>query len=436
MLVLLIVPASQAAVAIVNGIVHACIAPRRLPRLDCSDGVPDDCRTFVVVPTLLLSRANVETLVEKLEIHYLANRDPNLRFALLTDGPDADTRRTDEDDLAEICRQGIDALNRHYADDGCGPFYLFHRGRRWNERESVWMAHERKRGKLNDFNRFLLGGPDAFEIKGGDLSAIGDIRYVITLDTDTQLPLDAARNLIGTAAHPLNRPIIDPRTNTIKQGYAVLQPRIGISLGSAERSRFAGLQSGAVGIDSYTTAVSDVYQDVYGQGSFTGKGLYDLRAFHRAVGERFPDNSLLSHDLIEGEHARVGLVTQLELIDDYPGSYDAYSKRKHRWIRGDWQLLPWLFARVPHGERRAHRQSSLARVAVEDLRQSATERDRVVGPRDARVRLDSRSRDRLPGCHDRSAQRRPLPRSVHLDRAVTSSPAAAEFCTDQARALR
>ena len=347
LLVLLIVPASQAAVALVNGIVHANITPRKLPRLDCSDGVPDDCRTFVVVPTLLLSRANVETLVERLEIHYLANRDQNLRFALLTDGPDADTKRTDEDHLAETCRQAIEDLNRRYANDGCRPFYLFHRARRWNEGESVWMAHERKRGKLNDFNRLLLGGPDAFEIKEGDLAAIGDIRYVITLDSDTQLPLDAARSLIGTAAHPLNRPISDLRTNTITQGYAVLQPRIGISMVSAERSRFARLQSGTVGIDPYTTAVSDAYQDLFGHGSFTGKGLYDLKAFHRAVGDRFPDNALLSHDLIEGEHARVGLVSQLELIDDYPGSYDAYSKRKHRWVRGDWQLLPWLFARVP-----------------------------------------------------------------------------------------
>ncbi len=214
-LALLIVPVSQAAVAIVNGIVHASVAPRRLPRLDFSDGVPDDCRTFVVVPTLLLSKADIETLVEKLEIHYLANRDPNLRLALLTDGPDADTRRTDADDLVAACGHAIEDLNRRYgADTGCRPFYLFHRGRRWNERESVWMAHERKRGKLNDFNRFLLGGPDAFEVKAGDLSAIGDIRYVITLDTDTQLPLDAARHLIGTAAHPLNRPIIDTRTNT------------------------------------------------------------------------------------------------------------------------------------------------------------------------------------------------------------------------------
>jgi cyclic beta-1,2-glucan synthetase len=346
-LTLLIVPASQAALAMVDRIVHARVAPRRLPRLDFSDGIPDHCRTFVVVPTLLLSKAGVDDLVEKLEVHYLANRDRNLRFALLTDGPDAAARTVPDDHLAEVCREGIEQLNRRYARDGAGPFYLFHRGRTWNEVESAWMGHERKRGKLNDFNVLLLGGPDAFEIKAGDLPGLAKIRYVITLDTDTQLPLDTARALVGTAAHPLNRPIIDAATRTVRHGYGILQPRVGISIESAERSRFSRLQRDAAGFDPYTTAVSDVYQDLYGHASFTGKGLYDLAAFHHTLDGRFPENTLLSHDLIEGEHARVGLVTDLELIDDYPGSYDAYSRRKHRWIRGDWQTLFWLLPRVP-----------------------------------------------------------------------------------------
>jgi cyclic beta-1,2-glucan synthetase len=372
---LLILPVTQAAVAIVNRIVTAVVPPRRLPRMDFSHGVPEDCRTFVVVPTLLLSRDQVDVLVERLEIHYLANRDPNLRFALLTDGADA-AHRTDQDELAEICRQRIERLNERYSRDAYSPFYLFHRGRRWNERESVWMGHERKRGKLNDFNSFLLGESDRFEIKAGDLSAIRDIRYVITLDADTQLPLDTARHLIGTAAHPLNRPVVDPRSNMVRQGYAILQPRIGISMASTERSRFASLQSGAVGLDSYTTAVSDVYQDLCGQASFTGKGLYDLHAFHRAVAARFPDNTLLSHDVIEGEHARVGLVTDVEIIDDYPSSYEAFSKRKHRWIRGDWQLVRWLLPRVPHasGASVANPLSFLSRWKILDnLRRSALE---------------------------------------------------------------
>jgi cyclic beta-1,2-glucan synthetase len=347
-LLLAAVPASQAAIAIVNGIVHALVGPRRLPRMDFSEGLPDACRTFVVVPALLLSKEVVQRLVERLEVHYLANRDPNLRLALLTDGADAETEAVAADGLVDTCRCAIEALNQRYADaDGRGPFYLFHRARCWNDHESVWMGHERKRGKLVDFNRFLLGIADAFSAKAGDLSAIGTIRYVITLDADTQLPLDAAHQLIGTAAHPLNHPTLDLKTNTVTHGYSILQPRIGISMASAQRSRLAGLHNTAAGLDPYTTAVSDLYQDLYGRGSFTGKGLYDLQVCHRAIGERFPDNSLLSHDLIEGEYAGTGLVTDVELIDDYPGSYDAYSKRKHRWIRGDWQLLPWLSRRVP-----------------------------------------------------------------------------------------
>jgi hypothetical protein len=347
--IVLILPAMHAAVALVNRISHAAVLPRRLPRLDFSKGIPDQCRTFVVVPTLLVTQTDVDELLEKLELHYLSNRDANLKLALLTDGPDSPQRIDLHDRLAETCREGIERLNERYAGGAGGPFYLFHRVRRWNERESIWMGHERKRGKLNAFNAFLLGGPDPFVIKAGDLSAIGGFRYVITLDRDTQLPLESARGLIGTAAHPLNRPVIDPETNTVRRGYGVLQPRVGISMVSAERSRFARVQSGAVGLDPYTTAVSDVYQDLFGHGSFAGKGLYDLAAFHGVMSNRFPDNQLLSHDLIEGEHARVGFVSDVEMIDDYPSSYEAYSKRKHRWTRGDWQLIRWLLPRVPDG---------------------------------------------------------------------------------------
>jgi hypothetical protein len=374
--IVLILPAMQAAVALVNRVSHAAVFPRRLPRLDFSKGIPDDCRTFVVVPTLLVTRADVDELLEKLELHYLSNRDANLKLALLTDGPDSSQRIDQHDRLAEICRDGIEKLNERYVGSGGGPFYLFHRVRRWNERESIWMGHERKRGKLDAFNAFLLGGPDPFVIKAGDLSAIGRIRYVITLDRDTQLPLESARGLIGTAAHPLNRPFIDPETNTVRRGYGVLQPRIGVSMVSAERSRFARVQSGAVGLDPYTTAVSDVYQDLFGHGSFAGKGLYDLAAFQSAMSNRFPDNQLLSHDLIEGEHARVGFVSDVEMIDDYPSSYEAYSKRKHRWTRGDWQLIRWLAPRVPDasGHLTANPLSMISRWKVFDnLRRSTLE---------------------------------------------------------------
>jgi hypothetical protein len=366
-LMLLVIPASQAALTIMNRLVNMLVAPRTLPRLDFEDGIPDDCRTFVVVPTLLLSSAETERLLERLEIHYLANRDPNLFFALLTDFPDSASPTGDPRTL-DAAIQGIRELNRRYA-NGHSPFYLFHRASVWNECESVWMGHERKRGKLNDFNALLLGRRDAFAVKEGDLSLLPTIRYVITLDSDTQLPLDTARELVATMAHPLNRPEIDPANGTVRSGYALMQPRISISMESAARSRLAAIYSGQTGFDPYTTAVSDVYQDLYGRASFTGKGIYDLRAFESAAGERFPENTLLSHDLIEGEHARVGLVTDLELIDDYPTTFESYSKRKHRWVRGDWQVLGWLF-----GGRRRNPLDLLSRWKILDnLRRSLFE---------------------------------------------------------------
>ncbi len=343
---LLLVPASHAALAFMNLLVSRLLPPRRLPRLDFSQGIPDDCRTFVVVPTLLLSRGGVERLLERLEIHYLGNPDPNLSFALLTDFADSPHAYGENDRLLDVCAKGIELLNARYSSAG-SPFYLFHRRREWNESEATWMGHERKRGKLEDFNRLLLGADDAFSLKVGDLSALPSFRFVITLDSDTQLPRDTARKLIATLAHPLNRPVVDSETRTVREGYAILQPRITVSMESAGRSRLAQFYSGQTGFDPYATAVSDVYQDLYGRASFTGKGIYDLRAFDAALGGRFPDNTLLSHDLIEGEHARTGLVTDLEFIDDYPSKYQAWSKRKHRWVRGDWQIASWLMPSVP-----------------------------------------------------------------------------------------
>lgn len=348
---LLVIPVSQVALTIVNRFVNLLLPPRRLPRLDFKDGVPSGCRTFVVIPSLLLSLREVETLLERLEIHYLANRDPNLYFGLLTDFPDSASPAGDQS-LLEACAEGIRILNRRYADAGRGPFYLFHRALEWNESESVWMGRERKRGKLNDFNALLVGAGDAFAFKAGDLSVLSSVRYVITLDSDTQLPRETARELIATMAHPLNRPVIDPATKTVREGYAILQPRVSISMESAAKSRIARIYGGQTGLDPYTTAVSDVYHDLHAQASFTGKGIYDVRAFHRVMDGRFPDNTLLSHDLIEGEHARVGLVTDLEVIDDYPSTYESYCKRKHRWVRGDWQIAPWLTSVVAEGNGR------------------------------------------------------------------------------------
>ena len=353
MVALLLVPASQAAIELINTVVSRLLPPRELPSMDFSDGIPDDCQSMVVVPTLVYSEQNVAKLLEDLEIRYLANRSPNLFFALLTDFTDADLQRTANDPIVDLCADGIRRLNARYGSRQGGPFYLFHRGRRWNPAESKWMGYERKRGKLNDLNKFLLGGESRFDAAIGDLARLRGIRFVITLDTDTQLPRDSAAKMIGAAAHPLNYPVLDPETKMVREGYALMRPHVSVSMESAGRSRLAQIFSGQTGFDPYATAVSDVYQDLHGQASFTGKGIYDLRAFDAAVGDRFPENSILSHDLIEGEYARTGLLTGAEVVEDYPTSYQAFSKRKHRWVRGDWQLLPWMFHRAPAPEGRA-----------------------------------------------------------------------------------
>ena len=346
-LALLFLPATQSALAIVNLVVSWMVTPRLLPRMDFRDGIPDDARTFVVVPTLLLNHAGIERLVANLEIYYLANRDRNLLFALLTDFPDAASEQTDNDGLLEVCAAGIRDLNRRYRENGAAPFFLFHRRREWTESEKAWMGRERKRGKLEDFNHLLLGRGNAFSFTVGDNARLPGVRYIITLDSDTQLPRDTAWKLVGTMAHPLNQPVFDERSGLVESGYALLQPRISISMESASRSRLASIYSGQTGFDPYTKAVSDVYQDLFGRATFTGKGIYDVAAFDRATAGRFPDNTLLSHDLIEGEHVRAGLITDLEMIDDYPAKYQAFSKRKHRWVRGDWQIAMWLLPRVP-----------------------------------------------------------------------------------------
>ena len=375
MLVLLLVPGSQAAIELVNTLVSRLLPPRELPSMDFSDGVPDNCQTMVVVPTLIYSSKNVAKLIEDLEIRYLANRTSNLSFALLTDFTDADARETESDSVLASCVDGIRRLNAQYGSGQTGPFYLFHRARAWNPSEGKWMGYERKRGKLNDLNQFLLGGENRFDTVAGDVTRLRGVRFIITLDTDTQLPRDSAAKMIGAAAHPLNHPILDPKTKTVREGYGLLRPGVSVSIESAGRSRLAQIFSGQTGFDPYATSVSDVYQDLHGQASFTGKGIYDLRAFEAAVGGRFPENSILSHDLIEGEHVRTGLLASAELIEDYPASYQAFSKRKHRWVRGDWQLLPWLFQRTPAPEGRiANPLSALSRWKLFDnLRRSLFE---------------------------------------------------------------
>ena len=376
MIGLLLVPASQAALEVVNSVVCHCLEPEPLPSMCFAAGIPDECQTMVVVPALLLSPEVAARLVEHLEIRYLANRGPNLLFALLTDFPDADRREIAADSVLDICAAAINRLNARYGAGGPGPFYLFHRPRQWNPKESKWMGHERKRGKLNDLNRLLLGGANSFDVVIGDPARFPEIRYVITLDADTQLPRDTAAKLIAAMAHPLNRPVLDPANRTVVEGYGLIRPRVSVSMESAGRSLFSQIFSGMAGFDPYATAVSDVYQDFFGLTSFTGKGIYDLRAFNTAVGDRFPDNAILSHDLIEGEHARTGFLPSVELVEDYPATYQAFCKRKHRWARGDWQLLPWLLLppRMPSALARGNPLGLLSRWKLFDnLRRSLAE---------------------------------------------------------------
>ncbi len=352
--VLALVPASDLALTVLNWDLTHFFPPRLLPRMDTADGIPDDARTFVVVPTIFMNEAQVQELVERLEVHFLANQDKNIYFALLGDFPDAHSETTANDSsLLAIAQSGIEALNRNH---GEGRFHLFHRKRRWNPGEEKWMGWERKRGKLEEFNHLLRGANDtSFVVSTADDALLGSVRYVITLDSDTQLPRDVARKLVGAAIHPLNKARFDEADNRVTRGYGILQPRVSISLSSASRSRFVQIFSGYTGIDPYTTAVSDVYQDFFGEGNFTGKGLYDVDAFQRTLEHRVPENSLLSHDLFEGLFARCALTTDIELLDDYPASYVAYAKRSHRWTRGDWQIARWILGWVPDDNRRKMR---------------------------------------------------------------------------------
>jgi cyclic beta-1,2-glucan synthetase len=308
---------------------------------------------MVVVPTLLTARGEIDGQMERLEVHYLANSDGDLRFAILSDWTDApaETMPADEDLLA-AARESIAGLNQRHgtAADGGDRFLLFHRRRLWNEREQVWMGWERKRGKLHELNRLLRGATDSSFLPAPSPAAAPprDVRYVITLDADTRLPRGAVNRLVGTIAHPLNRPRFDPAIGRVVEGYGVLQPRVTPPLPGRQGSIFQQLSSGQSGIDPYAAAVSDVYQDLFGEGSYTGKGIYDVDAFEAALAGRVPENALLSHDLFEGLFARAGLVTDVELFESAPSHYGVAAARQHRWARGDWQLLPWILrARIP-----------------------------------------------------------------------------------------
>jgi cyclic beta-1,2-glucan synthetase len=348
-LVLSVLPATEVAITFANVAITTALRPRVLPKLSFEAGIPPTCRTVVAVPALLSAPAAVTRLAEDLEIRFLGNQDPHISFALLADFPDAHREHLPEDAaLLAQARQSIEQLNRRHASDAGARFHLLHRRRRWNERQQAWIGWERKRGKLEEFNHLLRGANEtSFVHDVGDPAALRDVRYVITLDADTQLPRDTARQLVGTIEHPLNRPVFDPRRQRVVEGYSVVQPRVSATLTSAGRSFFARVFTGNTGLDPYTTAASDLYQDLFGEGSYYGKGIYDVDAFLASLTRRVPENRLLSHDLFEGLFARVALASDIELLDDYPSGYPVYAARQHRWVRGDWQLAPWLLPRVP-----------------------------------------------------------------------------------------
>jgi len=341
------VPASDLAIALLNRSVAVLVTPDMLPRLELPAGVPSHLRTMVAVPMLLTDAAEVEEQIERLEVHYLANPDGDVRFAVLSDWTDASAASAPGDDATlDAAREGIARLNRRHGTtaDGGARFLLFHRRRLWNASEHTWMGWERKRGKLHELNRLLRGATDTSFLPTGSVAPSG-VRYVITLDADTRLPRGAVERLVGTMAHPLNQPRFDPGQRRVVEGYAVLQPRVTPPLPGREGSWFQRLSSGPAGIDPYAAAVSDVYQDLWGEGSYTGKGIYDVDAFEAALAGRVPENALLSHDLFEGVFARAGLVTDIELFESAPSHYGVAAARQHRWARGDWQLLPWILGR-------------------------------------------------------------------------------------------
>ena len=369
--------AGSLAIALTNWLATLASTPTSLPRMDFSKGIPAQFRTLVVVPTMLTSEKNLEHLAEALEVRFLANRDEHLHFCLLTDLVDAGVETLPEDEpLLQAAGRKLRELNEKYPGAAGDSFFLFHRPRLWNPKERLWMGEERKRGKLADLNALLRGkGDSRFSLIAGDPSVLREVKYVITLDTDTGLARDTARQFVGTMAHPLNRPVYDPRAGRVVSGYGILQPRVAVALSGASRSRYARMFTSELGIDPYTRAVSDVYQDLFGEGSFIGKGIYDVDAFEEAVGGRFPDNLILSHDLLEGCHARCGLLSDVQLYEENPSRYASDVARRHRWIRGDWQIVRWLFPGIPGADGHLHRNplSPLSRWKIFDnLRRSLT----------------------------------------------------------------
>lgn len=342
-----LLPASEIAVSTVNWIVCKALKPAVFPRMELKNGIPEEFSTIVVVPTLLPNTARVKELLSTLECHYLSNREDNLYFALVGGFMDSDQIGSSNDKrIIASALDGVKELNRKYAGKE-DRFFFFHRENQFNELHNKWIGWERKRGALMEFNDLVLGSKEtSFSYASNQAPPFSHVRYIITLDSDTILPIGMARKMIGTMAHPLNRPVIDRKRGIVTEGYGLMQPRIDVEVESANKSLFSRIFTAQEGLDPYANAISDVYQDLFGEGIYTGKGIYDLAVFREVLRNAVPDNSILSHDLMEGSYVRTGLVTDLKLVDAHPAKYNAYSARAYRWARGDWQLFPLLFGKI------------------------------------------------------------------------------------------
>ncbi|MCL7997188.1 protein ndvB [Brucella sp. 21LCYQ03] len=338
-------PAMDASYSLFNALVPRFVQPTRLIGFEYKEGLPAEARTLVAVPTLITSRDSIDEQIRNLEVHYLTNPRGEIYFSLVSDWTDAKQEITPADmEIYEYAREEIAKLNAHYTGDEQPRFFLLHRRRLYNEKQGCWMGWERKRGKLHELNLLLRGDQDTSYF-APDARLPKDIKYVMTLDADTRLTPEAVTHLVGKLSHPLNRPVFDEKTGRVVRGYGILQPRVTPSLTTGDEASFLQrVFSVNRGIDPYVFAVSDTYQDLLGEGTFTGKGLYDIDAFEVALKNRVPENTLLSHDLLEGGYARAALVSDVEVVEDYPTGYNVDVSRHHRWARGDWQLLPWLFS--------------------------------------------------------------------------------------------
>lgn len=367
----------QLSVSLVNWLSTLWVQPQLLPKMDYSRGIPAECRSMVIIPTMLSSESYIEELIEGLEIRYLSNREANLHFGLLTDFMDADAETMPDDErLVELVKKRIEELNEKYITPVPAPFYLFHRPRKWNSMEKKWMGYERKRGKLSALNAFLRGrNRNEFSLVVGNQGILTNIKYVITLDSDTLLPRESVWKFVATMAHPLNHPIYDSNKKRVVTGYGILQPRVEPGIPKTSVSLYLKMQGNLTGIDPYTKVSSDVYQDLFGQGSFIGKGIYDVDVFEQALDDRFPENRILSHDLLEGCYVRSGLLSDVHLYEESPSQYETDVKRHHRWIRGDWQIGAWMLPFISDGKGHLikNRLSALSRWKIFDnLRRSLT----------------------------------------------------------------